>query len=273
MYDTMLATGNNFLRELCGSGWTPSEVLLPYATPVDVTLYRKLFKVPPTFNSEICALRFPAHWMERSVEGADPERLRIAQEQAERATPPKLLQRVHRAVRAMLLQEHHSGDDVARMHAMHRRTLNRRLKAEGTTFQRVLDGVRFSVACELLSMSEISLDDVAATLGYAAVSPFMRAFARWAGTTPGTWRRRAAARLSRSGAHRLHLDSQAMVTSEFRGLGAEAASRSSQEPHNRGSHVVSRMWPIAAVRRKHGMRRHVEKCEESDDAGAQDNSA
>jgi len=172
--------------------------------------------VHPSFNSEICALRFPAHWMMRSVEGADPERLRIAQEQAERATPPKPLQQVHRAVRAMLLQGHHAGDDVARMLAMHRRTLNRRLKAEGTTFQRVLDGVRFSVACELLSMSEISLDDVAATLGYAAVSPFTRAFARWAGTTPGTWRRRAAARLSCSGAHRLHLDSQALVHSEFR---------------------------------------------------------
>ena len=41
-------------------------------------------------------------------------------------------------------------------------------------------------------------DDVAATLGYADVSPFMRTFRRWAGTTPGQWRRAAAlARLSR----------------------------------------------------------------------------
>ena len=40
--------------------------------------------------------------------------------------------------------------------------------------------------------------DVAATLGYAGVSPFMRTFRRWAGTTPGQWRRAAAlARLSR----------------------------------------------------------------------------
>jgi AraC-like DNA-binding protein len=51
--------------------------------------------------------------------------------------------------------------------------------------------VRYSVACELLSVPEISLDDVAATLGYAGVSPFMRTFHRWAGTTPGRWRREA----------------------------------------------------------------------------------
>ena len=72
---------------------------------------------------------------------------------------------------------------------MHRRTLNRRLKAEGTTFQHVLDEVRFEIARDLLSNSNVHLDDIAATLGYAAVTPFMRTFRRWSGTTPGQWRR------------------------------------------------------------------------------------
>ena len=57
------------------------------------------------------------------------------------------------------------------------------------TFQNVLDGVRFSVARELLGMSLLSLDDIAATLGYAGVSPFMRAFHRWTEHTAGYWRR------------------------------------------------------------------------------------
>jgi AraC-like DNA-binding protein len=192
MYDTVLAGCMNFLRELCGPCWTPSEVLFPHARPVDVSPYRNLFKVHPRFNSEICALRFAAKWMEHPVDGADPERLRIAQEEAELMSARGLVQRVRRAVRLLLLHERrHSGDDVAQMLDMHRRTLNRRLKAEGTTIQEVLDGVRYSVARELLSVPEISLDDVAATLGYAGVSPFMRTFSRWAGTTPGRWRRAA----------------------------------------------------------------------------------
>jgi AraC-like DNA-binding protein len=189
--DALLAGSVNFLRELCGPGWTPSEVLLPHAKPVEVSPYGNLFKVHPRFNSEICALRFPAHWMKHPVDGADPKRLRIAKEQVELISSPALLQQVRRAIRLLLLHERHSGDDVAQMLAMHRRTLNRRLKAEGTTFQEVLDSVRYSVACELLSVPEISLDDVAATLGYAGVSPFMRTFHRWAGTTPGRWRREA----------------------------------------------------------------------------------
>ena len=93
--------------------------------------------------------------------------------------------------RLLLLDGRNSGDDVAQMLSMHRRTLNRRLKDHGTTFQHVLDEVRFSIARQYLANSDISLDDLAASLGYAGVSPFMRTFQRWTGTTPGRWRRAA----------------------------------------------------------------------------------
>ena len=52
----------------------------------------------------------------------------------------------------------------------------------------MLDQVRFQMARELLA-SDIALDDIAAKLGYSAVTPFMRTFRRWSGTTPGRWRR------------------------------------------------------------------------------------
>jgi AraC-like DNA-binding protein len=33
------------------------------------------------------------------------------------------------------------------------------------------------------------MHDVAAALGYAGLAPFMRAFRRWSGTSPGEWRK------------------------------------------------------------------------------------
>ncbi len=153
-----------------------------------------LFRVAPRFNSEVCALRFPAHWMNRRVEGADPRRLRAAQQRAAQAGSGPLLQQVHRALRILLLSGKSSGDDLAAMLSMHRRTLNRRLRAEGMTIQQVLDETRYAVARDLLAGSRVSLDDVAATLGYSGVSAFMRTFRRWSGTTPGRWRREAARR-------------------------------------------------------------------------------
>jgi AraC-like DNA-binding protein len=117
-----------------------------------------------------------------------------------------LLEQVFRALRLLLIEGRKSGDDVAHALAMHRRTLNRRLRAQGTTFQAVLDQVRFGVARQLLSASEVPLDDVAATLGYAGVSPFMRSFQRWTGTTPGRWRRAAVSRMLGEGAPRSSRD-------------------------------------------------------------------
>jgi AraC-like DNA-binding protein len=193
MNDGVLAAWANVMRELCGPGWLPSEVFLPHARPVNVAPYRQFFKVQPTFNAEICALRFPANWLDRPIEGADPVRRRIALQRATENDGEPLTHQVFRALRVVLLHGKACGDDVAGTLSMHRRTLNRRLKAHGTTYQQVLDQVRLGVACQLLADSDISLDDVAATLGYAGVSPFMRTFRRWTGTTPGCWRRTAAA--------------------------------------------------------------------------------
>jgi AraC-like DNA-binding protein len=189
MYDAALAAGMNILTELSGPGWKPYEVLLPRAKPRDPAQYRAFFKVTPRFDAEQCVLRFPVRDLARPVQRADAEAFRAEGQLARRAGAPDFLQQVYRGLRLLMLENRHSGDELAQLLAMHRRTLNRRLKAEGTTFQRVLDDVRFEVARDLLSSSNIPLDDIAATLGYSAVTPFMRTFRRWSGTTPGQWRR------------------------------------------------------------------------------------
>jgi len=189
IYDCVLAGSFNFLRELCGPDWTPSEVFIPHAKPPDSGPYRRLFKAPLRFDSEFCAIRFSDYWMDRAVEGCDCARRQLALRVAEQAGPGALINQVSRTLRLLLLHGKNSGDDVAHALSMHRRTLNRRLKAEGTTFQHTLDCVRFEVARQLLSDPGIALDNVAAALGYAGVSPFMRTFHRWTGTTPGRWRR------------------------------------------------------------------------------------
>ena len=193
IYGAVLAGGYNFMRELAGPEWRPTEVLLPHVKPADATHYRNFFKVQPRFDCEIGALRFPAHWLKRSVEGADADVRRLAEDRVKAAARPELLQQVYRALRRLFLDDRHSGDDVARILALHRRTLNRRLHEQGTTYQQLLDHARFDLARQLLATSDVPLDDIAATLGYAGVSPFMRTFRRWSGETPGRWRRIAKA--------------------------------------------------------------------------------
>lgn len=190
LFDAALATGMEILRELCGPGFAPTEVLIPHARPADVTPWRSLFRVVPRFDAEIAALRFAPSWLARPVAGADPRRLHALLRSLDRPRRnDDLVPRVMRALRLLMLSGRVSGEETASMLSMHRRTLNRRLKAKGTTFQAVLDRVRFEAARQLLESTRLPLDDVAASLGYASVSPFMRSFRRWTGTTPGHWRR------------------------------------------------------------------------------------
>jgi AraC-like DNA-binding protein len=201
IYDYMLAALHNVLRELCGCKWLPSEVFLPHARPDNVSNYRLLFKTQPHFDADVCALRFPAYWLDQRVETASTTRRATSIVRALRCQRPDFLQRVFRALRHALIKGRTSGDEVAQMLSMHRRTLNRRLRANGATFQSALDEVRLEVARQLLCESNATLDDIAATLGYAGVSGFMRRYKQRTGMTPASARRTARrAALARAGA-------------------------------------------------------------------------
>lgn len=73
-----------------------------------------------------------------------------------------------------------------------RRTLQRRLSAQGTTFQQQLDRVRRTTASRLLSTTELDAVAIAMLLGFAEPNSFARAFRNWEQTTPVRWRERHA---------------------------------------------------------------------------------
>lgn len=102
-----------------------------------------------------------------------------------------IVRELQRALRARVLDGNCTADGIAASLAIHRRTLNRCLQREGTTFRAVLDRVRFEVARELLRDTNREIEDVARALGYAEPSAFTRAFRRWAGMPPSRWRTRS----------------------------------------------------------------------------------
>jgi AraC-like DNA-binding protein len=188
-YSMALAAFASCLRDICGHSWKPSEVLFPHAAPHDVAFHRRYFGAPLRFNAPFCALRFPTALLAQPIEGADPRRLRAARARALAAGRATIEHAASRALRTLLLHGKGSGDEVAQALAMHRRTLNRRLGAAGTTFQKVLDRVRFAVAKQLLGDTELAIPEIATALGYSDYVSFTRAFKRWAATTPGAWRK------------------------------------------------------------------------------------
>ena len=68
------------------------------------------------------------------------------------------------------------------------RTLQRRLAAEETSFQRLLDDTRRELAQHYLGQRNLSLADIAYLLGFSDQSSFFRASRRWFGSSPRHYR-------------------------------------------------------------------------------------
>lgn len=76
-----------------------------------------------------------------------------------------------------------SIEDVCIKLGISKRTLQRKLKEEGTTFQKQLNHTRELLAKNYLQNTQLSSEDIAYLLGYQDLNSFFRAFSLWTGTT------------------------------------------------------------------------------------------
>lgn len=74
-----------------------------------------------------------------------------------------------------------SIDDVAEKLGITKRTLQRKLSQEGTTFQKQLNNTREVMALHYVKNTDMNTNDIAYLLGYAEINSFLRAFTVWTG--------------------------------------------------------------------------------------------
>ncbi|KZN34213.1 AraC family transcriptional regulator [Pseudoalteromonas luteoviolacea] len=99
-------------------------------------------------------------------------------------------------VRAVLVESLPAGesaiDVVASKLSMSKRTLQRKLSDEQTSYHEVLQQVRSQLAEHYLSKSHVTLGEIAFLLGYQESNSFIRAFTGWHGVSPGSYREQLA---------------------------------------------------------------------------------
>lgn len=191
--DFTIAASCNVMRALCGQTWAATEVLFSHRAPPDRRPYSRFFRAPLQFGADRTALVFPSSWLSRRIPGANLETRRAVQQSIAgmlRHQNCDLLTKVRRALFTLIIEENVTIDDLARMLGVHKRTLNRRLAEFDTTFAKMLSEVRFHLAQQLLSDTDLPFVEIAATLNYTDASTFTRAFRSWAGVTPSSWRAR-----------------------------------------------------------------------------------
>lgn len=80
-------------------------------------------------------------------------------------------------------------DDVASKLGISKRTLQRKLSYENTTFQKQLNNTREMLAIHYISNTDISTNDIAYLLGYQELNSFLRAFTMWTGKSVSEYRK------------------------------------------------------------------------------------
>lgn len=172
------------------------SVQLPHQPISPVRRYTEHFGVDVKFGREPAALRVDRRMLDERFQGANETIHKIAVEHLARHYPgpdATVAARVRLALVDSLGTRPPSIGQVARLVAVHPRTLQRRLAAEGTTFETLLDEVRRVEAGRYITDTELPFGQVTALVGFSEQSVLTRAVRRWYGATPRELRRRGRA--------------------------------------------------------------------------------
>lgn len=154
--------------------------------------YGQGFACALQFEQPRSAIGFAARWLEQPLPLADPvthlEMLEQCRRQnVEFAAKRAWLERV-RGLLAQRLQQPPGLEELARQMNCSARSLRRYLQQQQTSYQQLLDELRFARAKELLQQGEMPIYRIAEELGFSETASLRHAFQRWSGQPPSHFR-------------------------------------------------------------------------------------
>ncbi|HEX4859759.1 MAG TPA: AraC family transcriptional regulator ligand-binding domain-containing protein [Rhizomicrobium sp.] len=192
------ATEVTFARLACGPrvfDQTPfiREVHVTHPAPPYRSEYDRIFRAPVYFESDKNALLIEESWGARKIAPRQRYAFGVLSDHAN-----ALLDELEKTsttrgeVETLLMPILHTGNadmtTVAGRIGISRQTLFRRLKAEGTSFERVLDDLRHKMAIGYLAGRKTTIAETSYLVGFSEPAAFIRAFRRWTGVTPNAFR-------------------------------------------------------------------------------------
>jgi AraC-like DNA-binding protein len=193
-----------FARLISDPHCRPRVVCFAHAAPRDLTEHKRVFDCPITFASGRTAAHFPNAILDVPNARADPALVGLLDRYAgllieQLPDAVTLSGRVRTWLLPRLASGEPSANDAATAMHVSMRSLHRKLRDEGTTFRELLARLRHEQATRLLANPGVTISEVGFLLGFEELSSFHRAFKRWAGTTPASYRSIALASVQSTG--------------------------------------------------------------------------
>ncbi len=154
--------------------------------------YEQLFNSPVHYSSKRTAIYFNKVDITQRLPTGNAELARtnekIIVDYLARLDKNNITTQVKSKLLELLPGGHFTEDAIIQSLHLSQRTLQRKLKEEGTTFKELLDETRRELAKEYVNDTSLSFSEITYLLGFSEQSNFTRAFKRWQGQSPSVYR-------------------------------------------------------------------------------------
>ncbi len=169
------------------------NVFFTRSKPDNTEAFEQLFKAPVHYNQAANKLEFDYSVLIKPLITANPEMARVNEQ-----IMKSLLENSHQNQLATDIQLHileqlpngePSQEDIASALHLSARQLRRKLQQSGTSYAQLLQNTRHDLAKKYLLQPSLPICDIAHLLGFNDQSNFSKAFKRWEGSSPATFRK------------------------------------------------------------------------------------
>lgn len=176
-----------------GGNWAPLTVCFSHEAPParEMPIFHRLFGCRPEFDSQFDGIVIDARDLDRANPRADSDLASHARKLIEAVSYPDartVQQNVEQLIVLLLPTGRATIRTCADSMGATVRTLQRKLEADGTGFNALLNRVRMQLAVQYLANPRVRVTDVAGLLGYSSIGAFTRWHTQAFGVSPQKWR-------------------------------------------------------------------------------------
>ncbi|SHM75757.1 transcriptional regulator, AraC family [Roseovarius litoreus] len=192
--ETTLVSSVSIARQVSPVPVKPLEVLIRHPAPSSVAAHEDWFGCPVRFGMGLDAILYSQETLAQPNILGDAGISRylashLDKELSEIADEAPLVKETKDAIAQALSEGAPKMADIARGLGLSARSFHRRLSEHGISFQTLTEETRRELAEGLLRDDGHSLAEIAFLTGFAEQSSFTRAFKRWVGITPASYRK------------------------------------------------------------------------------------
>ena len=183
----------NFFRECTGTNWSPAEVHFEHPKPENSREHEKAFGAPVFFSQQVNAIVFEPDILAKKMPNSDLKLVVLARaclEALSSKTPitQNLTDRIRNLIRIRLPDGYPALEQIAETLHMSTSAIQRNLAWEGLSYTELVEETRQNLADMYFKQRNLSLSEISYLLGYSELSAFSRAFRRWTGNSPRSYR-------------------------------------------------------------------------------------